>query len=205
MQVFLSEDRTTVVTVEGETEVQHTIEEFVEIYGEDALPKEIANKEVKKDSSAIESKTETALDEADKEKKMYLRIFLEYLDANASYLHLAKLRQNVADGVYPAQVVAYDYGHIGKFEQELDDRDKRRWRKLRTLNSASQCAGYLPMSEDGMQKVMKFFENTDRRRYCRDNIRKMIERGECASIADLMTKRYEVEKKNRERSKKTAQ
>lgn len=205
MQVFLSEDKTTVATIEGETEVQHTIEEFIEIYGEEALPKEATSKEVKKGAGATEVKTETTLDETDKQKKMYLKIFLEYLDANASYLHLFKLQQNVANGVYPAQVVAYDYGHVGKFEQELDDRDRRRWRKLRALNSASQCAGYLPMSEDGMQKVMKFFENTDRRRYCRDNIRKMLDRGECVSIADLMEKRYEVEKKNQERKKQAAQ
>ena len=130
------------------------------------------------------------------EEKRYLNAFLEYLDATGVYIHLLKLQQNALDGVYPAQEVAYKYGHTGHFDQELDSRNRCRHIKLKYLNAASQKAGYLPMDDEGMAKVERFFEDADRRRYARDNIRRMLKKGECMSIADLMRKRYKVEKKN---------
>ncbi len=135
------------------------------------------------------------------EEKRYLNAFLEYLDAMGVYIHLLKLQQNALDGVYPAQEVACRYGHTGHFDQELDSRDRCRKIKLEYLNAASRQAGYLPMNEEGMRKVMKFFEDADRRRYFRDNIRRMLKNGECMSIADLMRKRYRVEKRNQERAR----
>ena len=193
MQVIVSDNRETVVVIDGETEEQLTTREFIKIYGEDKLPKE--------KSGLPDKETRAMIEEIHKSERSYLNLFLEFLDADGKYIHLFKLQQNAQDGVYPVQQVAYQYGHVGIFDQELDDRNRGRWSKLRALNVASQCAGYLPMDEAGMQKVMNFFEDSDRRRYVRDNIRRMLKNDECMSIADLMQKRYQVEKKTRERSK----
>lgn len=193
MQVVVSDDRQTVVVFDSTTEAQYTMDEFVKIYGVESLPKE-ARKISEEEVRAIQKQVEEA-------EEKYLNAFLEYLDAVGKYIHLAKLDQNASDGVYPVQVVAYNYGHVGHFAQELDERNRARWSKLRALDLLSKSAGYLPLNDEGMQKIMKFFEDSDRRRYARANIRRMLKTGECLSIADLMRKRYQVEKKNQERSK----
>ncbi|MBR2864144.1 hypothetical protein IKE88_01175 [Candidatus Saccharibacteria bacterium] len=40
MQVFLSKDSDTIVVIHGDSEEQLTVDEFIEIYGEDELPTE---------------------------------------------------------------------------------------------------------------------------------------------------------------------
>lgn len=191
MEVFVSDDGKTVVVVNGDVEEQYTMEEFISTFGVDALPRQqrlITEQQAK----AIEEQME-------KDEKDYLNSFLDFLDAIGVYSHLVKLEKNASDGVYPVQVVAYDYGHVGHFAQEIDERDKARWDKLHFMNATSQRAGYLPMDEEGMKKVMNFFADGDRRRYARDNIRRMLRTGGCMSVADLMRKRYQVEKRNQER------
>ena len=183
MEIFVSDDGTMVVVLDGEKEEQLTMDEFIAAYGEDIL---------------------LSADKNDKEglEKRYLNVFLEFLKAEGKYVHFLKLQQNAMDGVYPAQEVAYRYGYTDIFDCELYNRDKNRSLRLRALNIASQRAGYLPIDDNGMKKVMAFFEDADRRRYARDNIRRMLKNDECMSIADLMRKRYQVEKK---RKSKTAQ
>lgn len=186
MEIFVSDDKTMVVVLDGEKEEQLTMEEFISSYGEDMLLNVSKN-----DKRELEER--------------YLNVFLEFLRAEGKYVYFLKLRQNAEDGIYPAQEVAYRYGYTDIFDQELYDRNKQRKLRLRALNIASQRAGYLPMDNTGMEKVLTFFEDTDRRRYARDNIRRMLKNGECMSIADLMRKRYQVEKKNKDKAKKAAQ
>ena len=193
MQVIVSNNRETVVVVDGELEQQYTMDEFISTFGEEALPES--------EKLITDARAHTEQKMLEEAEKKYLNAFLGFLDAVGVYIHLVKLEKNADDGVYPVQVVAYHYGHTGHFAQELDERDRNRWDKLRLMNATSQQAGYLPMDEVGMQKVMNFFEDSDRRRYARDNIRRMLKTGECLSVADLMLKRYRVEKKNQERSK----
>ena len=198
MQVVVSDDKMTVVVINGRLEEQYTMEEFISTFGLEALPAS--------ERLITEQRLEAIRKETEETEKKYLNAYLEFLDAVGSYAHLSKLEKNVQDGVYPVRQVAYNYGHMGHFEQELAERDAARWNRLRFLNATSQRAGYLPMDEAGMERVMSFYEDQDRRRYTRDNVRRMMKTGECLSIGDLMRKRYQVEKKNQERkSKKSAQ
>lgn len=183
MKIIISEDYGTVMVFEGETEEQFTMEEFIDAYGEDALP----SKPEKIPNVALEAYEDKAI-------QAHNLAFMEFLDAVGKYVHFKKLTENAEDGVYPAQEVAYRYGYTNRFEQELYDRDQKRWRKLEQLSLASQQAGFLPLNEDGKRKVMAFFEDGDRRRYARDNLRRLAKQEETLSVADLMRKRYAVER-----------
>lgn len=140
------------------------------------------------------------------EQRRYYEAFLDFLQAVGSYLAIAKMEINASEGVYPVQKIAYEYGYTGAYmDMEIAARESRRYRKLDSLDYWSQRIGYLPMSTTDKAKIMKFVEDSDRRRYLRDNVKKEMDRGEVFSVAELMRRRYAVEKKKREKEAKKAE
>ena len=130
----------------------------------------------------------------------YYTAFLEFLKAVGSHQSAVKMGVNVEDGVYEVRKVAYKYGLDGaKLDQIIYNRNWERWDSLEMLNRWSQMVGFKPISPDGKYLIMQFFENYDRRRYVRDNIKRALKNGELLSVADFMEKRYEVEKKRKKK------
>ncbi|MBP5204967.1 hypothetical protein J6Z37_01550 [Candidatus Saccharibacteria bacterium] len=205
MSTYLSEDGKTVVVLRGDNEEQFSVDEFVEIYGEDALPiGKLAGGKIVISEEAIEEATEAEEEHEKKEMeniKKYYHSFLDFLDAVGAYNHLSKLQSNAAAGVPSAQEVVYNYGYSDKEllgKKIIQRQEEREW-KLRLLDHWSQQVGYLPMGESGMKKVMKFAEDATRRRWLRENLKRAKEKGCLLSVADLMAKRYQIERKQRDK------
>lgn len=205
INALLSDDGKTIVVLKGDSEEQHTVEEFVEIYGEDALPvgkrSESGNKVVISEDTIDElAKAEEEYQEKMNKIDKYYESFLEFLNAAGAYQHMSKFRQNFDDGVYPVQKLAYEYNHgPATIDMDVEDRNRARWKKLIYLNQTSQAVGFLPLNEEGMRKVQEFFTDVDRRRYVRDNVKRLKMKHELLSIADLMKKRLRQEKINAEK------
>ena len=132
----------------------------------------------------------------------YYEVFLEFLQAVGAYLAIYKMAMNASEGIFPVQVVAYNYGYVdAKMDFEVAARDTERWEKLDDLSNWSKRVGLLPLDQEGKEKLMKFVEDGDRRRYLRDNIKRARDRSELLSIRDLMLKRYALEWKRKQVSK----
>lgn len=130
----------------------------------------------------------------------YYTAFMEFLKAVGKHQSSVKMGANIDEGVYPVQKVAYDYNLRGaNLDKLIYDRNWERWDALSMLDRWSQQVGFKPISPDGKYLVMKFFEDYDRRRYVRDNIKRALKKGELLSVADLMRMRYEVERKRRKK------
>ena len=131
----------------------------------------------------------------------YYETLLKCLKAIGSYWHLYKLRLNADEGVFPAQKIAREYSHDGaKYEIEIAEREGERWRELKQVSVLQQRAGILPFNDEGMQKVMKFLDDADRRRYVREAAKRASKKGEMVSICDLMRKRYILENLKKRRN-----
>lgn len=134
--------------------------------------------------------------------KRYYDSFLAFLQVVGAHQSILKMGLNVENGEYVVQEVAGRYGYRdGAMDEEIHARDVERHQKLKDLNYWSQKVGYLPMNEEGMAKVLKFAEDVDRRRWLRDNVRRLAKKDELLSVADLMRKRYALEKKKRNKER----
>ena len=130
----------------------------------------------------------------------YYTAFMEFLKSVGAHQSAVKMGVNIDEGVYPVQKMAYEYGLSGaKLDQIIYDRNWERWDSLNMLDRWSQIVGFQPISPDGKYLIMKFFEDYDRRRYARDNIKRAMKNCELLSVADLMRMRYEVERKRRKK------
>ncbi|MBQ3293468.1 hypothetical protein IJG93_04240 [Candidatus Saccharibacteria bacterium] len=126
----------------------------------------------------------------------YYQVFLDFLQVVGAHQSILKLSQNADNGVYPTQKVARDYGYEGaKLDAAIHDRDIERWNKLEELNHWSAKTGLGRMNSEGMERLLKFAEDYDRRRYLKDNIKRAIKKGELLSVRDLMLKRFNLEMK----------
>jgi len=135
----------------------------------------------------------------------YYTAFRDFLKAVGEHQASVKMGINVDDGVYEVQKVAYKYNLRGaRLDQLIYDRNMIRWAALDMLDHWSQVVGFKPIHPDDKYKIMKFFEDHDRRRYVRDNIDRSLKRGDILSVADMMTKRYALEKKNKEKEEQMA-
>ena len=135
----------------------------------------------------------------------YYMAFKDFLNAVGEHQAALKMGINVEDGVYPVQKVAYEYGLRGaRLDQLISDRNEIRWSTLNMLDHWSQTVGFKPIHPDDKYKIMKFFENYDRRRYARANIDRALKQGETISVADLMRKRQALEKKKRKKEEELA-
>lgn len=97
-------------------------------------------------------------------------------------------------------MVARKYGYEGAaLDKAIDDLDRTRRVQLDELNYWSARTGLGRMDHEGKERVLRFLEKPERRRYFRDNIRRAADKGELLSVRDLVIKRLTVEKKNKEK------
>lgn len=128
----------------------------------------------------------------------YYTAFLDFLKAVGAHQAIVKMGVNVEEGVYPVQKVAYEYNLRGnRLDQVIYDRNQIRWAAFDMLDHWSRVVGFKRIDPNDSYKIMQFFENYDRRRYVRDNIKRAMKNGELLSVADFMRKRYEIERKRR--------
>lgn len=139
MEVNLSEDGRTVIVLHGDSEEQFTVDEFAEIYGEDAIPIGKLAGKVFISEEAIEETIKAEENHQKKEMeniKKYYHSFLDFLDAVGAYNHLSKLQSNAAAGVPSVQEVVYNYGYSDEDllnNKIVKRREEREW-KLRLLD-----------------------------------------------------------------------
>ena len=128
----------------------------------------------------------------------YYMVMLEFFNAVGSYWHLYKLSMNADEGIFPAQKIAREYQHEGaKVEMEICERERACWERLDQLSNVGKLVGYLPINKTGCERIMKFVDDPGRRRYVREAAKRAQRKGELVSIADLMRKRYALEKKRK--------
>lgn len=128
----------------------------------------------------------------------YYQTLLEFFNSIGKYLHLEKLGINAREGVFPAQKVAREYGYDeSAYDLELEARKRRYIRLLDELSEIGIKVGFKPISDEGKKKILNFIKDERRRRYVRDVARRCSKKGELVSIAELMQRRYELEKKKR--------
>lgn len=135
----------------------------------------------------------------------YYTAFLDFLKAVGEHQAIVKMGVNVEGGVYPVQKVAYEYNLRGaRLDQLIYDRNLIRWSALDMLDHWSQVAGFKRINPEHKYKIIKFYEDYDRRRYTRDNIRRAMKKSELLSIADFMEKRLKLERAKKEKEEAQA-
>lgn len=135
----------------------------------------------------------------------YYIAFLDFLKAMGEHQAALKMGINVDEGVYPVQKVAYEYGLRGSnLDRLIYDRNMIRWAALDMLDHWSMAVGFMPISPDYKYKIIRYFENYDRRRYVRDNIRRALKKGELLSVSDFIQKRIDLERKKKEKEEEWA-
>ncbi len=195
--VFLSDDGRTVVLLEGDREEQYTVDEFVEIYGEDALPgqKPVGDKVVitEDDVEQMAKKDEDSINAYYETIKSFLNAvgyhqgFLKVVD---QYDNGTELEKNRAQ-----EVIVEKRGVPLQFiDQELGQMNDTRWNLFRLLNKKAEALGLTPVESGKMAEIMKFLEEQPRRESLRNQIRTLQPRLELRSIDDLIKKRIKWEK-----------
>ena len=130
------------------------------------------------------------------QKHCYYGVLLGFLYAVGNHQAYLKMGINDEEGVYPVQKMLHEYGMKGRIDEEIRISNNTRHKALENLDKWSKNVGFLPMSVEGKEKVMKFFEDEPRRDYVRKRVQKCFRTGELLSVADLMKIRYKVEAKH---------
>lgn len=185
-RVFWSDNGETVIVCEDGEHYCYSRGEFIEMYGEDALP----DPNVRRDSG--EKYYPTDIDN-------YYDTLVYFLNSVGSYLHFRKLGINADEGIFPVQKVVRDYGYDSpRYDIELDN---RKCRYLNYLNELSDIGGKIGFSaiddDESKKRILAFVKDRDRRRYLRDAARRAKNKCELVSINGLIRKRTELEKSRR--------
>ena len=186
MRAFYSDvtDDVIIVQLEDGESQEFTIEEFIECYGEDALP---LTAEEKRRLDILHCYYNAA--------EYMCKMSGEYASAN-------KMQINANDGVYRVQVAKYhSYGKQGNadahLEQAISDREEVFRKSIKLFDKASREAGFKPLSIKDMELLFqKLYENKyEFRRKLREQIRKNHKNEEFVSISDMVSYVYELIKK----------
>ena len=131
----------------------------------------------------------------------YYAILLNFLHVAGDCQHLEKWIGNVENDSYPAKEVAMKYypGGVVSMEIQLAERERYMWECLDKYSDISRTVGFLPIDQHGKDLIVKFVADAGRRRYVRDGARRAQQRGEIIHIADLMRRRYALERKRKEK------
>ena len=198
---YLSDDGRTVVVLEGDREEQYTVDEFVMIYGEEALPvgKKDGYKIVITDEQ-VEALAQ-AEEEAAKRKEsinQYYDTMLDFLNAigyHQGFLKLVSRYDNPDSDLEKTRVrsvIEEDVGVPIQFiDQELHKKDMARRNLFFKLN---QLATGLGLPETEMTDVLSFLSEQPRRESIRNRIRTLRFKDEPVSLDALIEKRKRWEK-----------
>ena len=200
---YLSDDGRTVVVLEGDREEQFTVDEFVDIYGEEALPvgKKDGCKIVITDEQ-IEALAQ-AEEEAEKRREAvnaYYETMKDFLNAVGWHQGFLKLvdRYDTADSEAEKsriQAVIEDDAKvpIQFIDMELHKKDVLRQNLYAQLNDCAEAIG-LPRIEGEMMDILKFLSLQPRRESIRNRIRPLQAKREAVSLEELIDKRKRWEK-----------
>ena len=199
---YLSDDGRTVVVLEGDREEQYTVDEFVMIYGEDALPvgKKDGYKIVITDEQ-VEALSQ-AEEEAEKRQEavnQYYETMKDFLNAVGWHQGFLKLvdRYDTADSEAEKsriQSVIEDDAKVPMqfIDMELHRKDVLRQNLYAQLNSSAERVG-LPRI-DGEMMDIKFLSLQPRRESIRNRIKLLQAKREPVSLDALIEKRKRWEK-----------
>lgn len=201
MKSILAEDGRSVIVLQGENEEQLSIAEFVEAYGEDALPNQtnrvvITEEEIDK----MAQQEEDAINE-------YYNTLKEFLDAVGYHQGFIKVVDKYDNGTAleksrAAEVITEKRKVPLPFiDQELDRMNTIRWNLFRRLNEKAEVIGLPFIETDRMQEVLKWLEEQPRRESIRNYIRTLQPKGERVSLDDLIKKRKTFEKNKADKQK----
>ena len=200
---YLSDDGRTVVVLEGDREEQYTVDEFVMIYGEEALPvgKKDGHKIVITDEQ-VEALAQ-AEEEAAKRKEsinQYYDTMLDFLNAigyHQGFLKLVSRYDNPDSDLEKTRVrsvIEEDVGVPIQFiDQELHKKDMVRRNLFFKLNQLATGLG-LPETKSEMTDVLSFLSEQPRRESIRNRIRTLRFKDEPVSLDALIEKRKRWEK-----------
>ncbi len=197
---YLSDDCRTVVVFEGEREEQYTVDEFVEIYGEESLPS----------SDSFRSKvviTDEILEEMCRAEEdacnNYYEIMNEFLNSIGYYLGFKKLVENYDDAPDKERsksgaIIVEKYGvPIRNIDQELQNKREHCWHLFRELNNAAEALGISPIGESAIGDL----EDTSRRDSVRRSAKRACLSHELVSLEQLLQRRLLRENSASERGK----
>ena len=206
---YLSDDGRTVVVLEGDREEQYTVDEFVMIYGEEALP--VGKKDGYKIVITDEQVEALAQAEEEAEKRQeavntYYETMKDFLNAVGWHQGFLKLvdRYDTADSEAEKsriQAVIEDDAKvpIQFIDQEIHEKDKARQTLYVKLNDCAEQVG-LPRIEEGkMMDILKFLSLQPRRESIRNRIKPLQAKREAVSLEELIAKRKRWEKNHAEK------
>ena len=173
MRVYLSDNGEWVLVERNDVDPpeEMLVEEFIAVYGEDALPK--------RESTPC----------VDKTVKRYYDVFRALCKACGEYAWAAKTEVNHADGVFPVQKIVWEtFG--GNAEAKLAgevnrcDRNRRGW--VKSLDKVSRQIGYKPMSNKDKEVLLTHLNDRDFRERLRYRIDKYAKAGTPYSARELV-------------------
>lgn len=204
---YLSDDGRTVVVLEGDREEQYTVDEFVMIYGEEALP--VGKKDGYKIVITDEQVEALAQAEEEAEKKeavnQYYETMKDFLNAVGWHQGFLKLvdRYDTADSEAEKsriQAVIEDDAKVPMqfIDMELHRKDVLRQSLYAQLNDRAEAIG-LPRIEGEMMDILKFLSLQPRRESIRNRIKPLQAKREAVSLEELIAKRKRWEKNHAEK------
>lgn len=204
---YLSDDGRTVVVLEGDREEQYTVDEFVDIYGEEALPvgKRDGYKVIITDEQ-VEALVQ-AEEEAEKKEAVdqYYETMKDFLNAVGWHQGFLKLvdRYDTADSEAEKsriQAVIEDDAKVPMqfIDMELHKKDVLRQNLYAQLNDRAEAIG-LPRIEGEMMDILKFLSLQPRRESIRNRIKPLQAKREAVSLEELIAKRKRWEKNHAEK------
>lgn len=199
---YLSDDGRTVVVLEGDREEQYTVDEFVMIYGEEALP--VGKKDGHK--IVITDEQVEALAQAEEEAvNQYYETMKDFLNAVGWHQGFLKLvdRYDTADSEAEKsriQAVIEDDAKVPMqfIDMELHKKDVLRQNLYAQLNDRAEAIG-LPRIEGEMMDILKFLSLQPRRESIRNRIKPLQAKREAVSLEELIAKRKRWEKNHAEK------
>lgn len=183
MYSILSDNGSWIVVFDGDEDepTEMTVQEFVDCYGEENLPKrELQPGDVLREDVKPQEPGDT---------QRYWASFRRLCKACGEYAWADKLDKNDADGVFPVQKVVYDtFGAGGRQKLAIEVERRRLLQKacVRNLNYWSQRVGFLPMRDVDMDILINHLYKPDFRQRVYYRIDKYAKKDTLVSARDLV-------------------
>ena len=200
MQAFLSKDSDTIVVIHGDSEEQLTVDEFIEIYGEDELPTGNSPEKVVITEEAVEA---MATEEERNINAYYdtLKKFLNSIGWHQGFLKVVDKYDDATTEEEKARlraVIEDNYKVPIQFlDQELQSKNSLRQNLFVELNEKAAKIGLSQVPRSQMMNTLRFLEEQSRRDSIRGQIKRLQSRGEHVSLDELIEKRKQWEESHK--------
>lgn len=196
MQAFLSKDSDTIVVIHGDSEEQLTVDEFIEIYGEDELPTEKV--------IITEEAVEAMATEEERNINAYYDTLKKFLNSIGWHQGFLKVVDKYDDATTEEEkarlraVIEDDYKVPIQFlDQELQSKNLLRQNLFVELNEKAAKIGLSQTPRAQMLSTLHFLEEKSRRDSIRGQIKRLQSKGERVSLEELMEKRKKWEESHK--------